>query len=272
MNRKEQRFVATVRRYYEAHGRDELPWRKTSDPYSITVSEIMLQQTQVERVVPKYKAFLESFPTVEALAAAPLASVLQLWQGLGYNRRAKFLHQCAKAVVSEWGGTFPTTYQELQSLPGVGPYTAGAVMAFAYNEAVPILETNIRTAVVYHFYPDEAAVSEVELLHCVTKTIDATNPREWYWALMDYGAHLKRTVGNLNKQTKAYSKQSRFVGSDRQLRGQIIELLRSAPYSPAELKKVLAAFKAEAIQVQLRALETEGLIEKKQRVYQLPTS
>ncbi len=136
---KEKKFIHTVKKYYKDHGRRSLPWRSTRDPYAILVSEIMLQQTQVERVLPKYEAFLKAFPTVRTLAQVPLGNVLRAWQGLGYNRRAKMLHECAKTIMKDCGGQTPTIMEDLLALPGIGPYTAGAVMAFAYNTPTPII-------------------------------------------------------------------------------------------------------------------------------------
>ena len=163
-----KKFKDTVWKYYREHGRSDLPWRKTTDPYRILVSEVMLQQTQVERVIPYYTRFLKKFPTVRALAKAPLSQVLIAWQGLGYNRRAKMLHEAAKEVVRGHGGLFPRTALELEKLPGVGPYTAHAVAAFAYNEDGICIETNIRTAVTHHFFPK--VIGRVASLNLLTKS------------------------------------------------------------------------------------------------------
>ena len=145
-------FRKIVLCHYKKHGRHHLPWRKTKNPYRILVSEIMLQQTPVDRVLPKYQEFLKQFPSIKKLAAASLGDVLRAWQGLGYNRRAKYLHQCAAVIIYDNGGIWPRTVNELQALPGIGPYTAGAVMAFAYNQPIPIIETNIRTVYLHHFF------------------------------------------------------------------------------------------------------------------------
>jgi A/G-specific adenine glycosylase len=145
MTKKEKAFILTVKEYYRRHKRRGLPWRKTKDPYRILVSEIMLQQTQALRVVPKYEHFLQTFPTIQVLAKSPLSTVLRTWQGLGYNRRAKMLHECAKIVVKKYNGRFPKDLDTLVALPGIGHYTAGAIMAFAYNTWTPIIETNIRS-------------------------------------------------------------------------------------------------------------------------------
>lgn len=155
----EKKFVKTVWEHYQRHGRRSLPWRRTKNPYYILVSEIMLQQTQVDRVIPKYTSFLKQF-TVKRLSEASLGDVLREWQGLGYNRRAKLLHQCAIQIGNEYKGKFPKTHAELMKLPGIGHYTAGAIMAFAYNSPVPIIETNIRTVFIHHFFHDATDISD----------------------------------------------------------------------------------------------------------------
>ncbi len=220
-----QKFQNFIQRWYITYGRHELPWRKTSDPYHILVSELMLQQTQVERVIPKYLAFIARFPTTKVLAAVPLSEVLILWQGLGYNRRAKYLHQCAKAVEEKHNGQFPQTEAELIELPGIGPYTASAVCAFAYSQPVVLIETNVRTVFLYHFFASQSEVADKEVLKLVAESVDIEHPREWYWALMDYGSYLKKILPNPSRKSKQYSKQSKFSGSLRQVRGEIIRLL-----------------------------------------------
>ncbi len=234
------RFQNFIRSWYVKHGRHELPWRQTSDPYQILVSEMMLQQTQVERVVPKYLAFIERFPSTQSLAAAPVSEVLILWQGLGYNRRAKFLHQAAQVVTENYAGKFPETLLELQMLPGIGAYTAGAIRNFAYSLATPLIETNVRTVYLYHFFPTQAAVPDLDVQEIVVQTLDSKYPREWFWALMDYGSHLKRAVGNPNKRSKQHTKQSKFAGSLRQVRGEIIRLLtKQSPLSKEALSSAI---------------------------------
>lgn len=220
-----QNFNNFLQAWYLTHGRHELPWRKTTDPYKILVSELMLQQTQVDRVIPKYLAFLERFPNTKALASATLRDVLILWQGLGYNRRAKYLHQCASVIESTYQGTFPTVREELLKLPGIGPYTASAVCAFAYNQPVILIETNVRTVFIYHFFAEKQSVHDSEVLSLITESLDKNNSREWYWALMDYGSYLKKILPNPNRKSKQYTKQSKFAGSLRQVRGEIIRLL-----------------------------------------------
>jgi A/G-specific adenine glycosylase len=269
MNKKERDFTKKVWKYYRKEGRHALPWRKTKNPYRILVSEIMLQQTQVERVIPKYRSFLRRFPTVAALSKASLRDVLEEWQGLGYNRRAKMLHEAAKDIISQYGGRFPKTYTELLTLKGVGPYTAGAVMAFAYNKPVPIIETNIRTVFIHHFYTDDVDVSDREILKYVERLLNRNEPRMWYYALMDYGAHLKRMHGNLNVRSLHYIKQGAFKNSNRQIRGAILRALVGSNMTRTRLHKELR-FNPERIDVQLQKLQEEKLISKTRRMFSLP--
>jgi A/G-specific adenine glycosylase len=255
-------FQKLVQDYYRDHGRHDMPWRQPPfDPYKILVSEIMLQQTQVSRVTPKFTAFLQRFPTASALAAAPLADVLAAWSGLGYNRRAKFLWQAAQQI----HGAFPTTVEELVKLPGVGPNTAGAVAAYAFNQPAVFIETNIRTVFIHHFFKDQLDVPDSAILALVAETLPA-NPREWYWALMDYGAYLKLTVGNLNRVSKSYARKSRFAGSLRQLRGEVLRLLIAGPLSAADLQQAIADERLPSV---LQQLEQEQLVSFQNDVYQL---
>lgn len=255
--------------YYSAHGRHTLPWRKTRDPYKILVSEVMLQQTQVSRVVPYYEEFLRRFPTVRALSDAPLSSVLRAWQGLGYNRRAKMLHEAAKAVVRDYDGRFPKTAAELEKLPGVGPYTAGAVAAFSYNEDVTIIETNIRTVVTHHCFPDAEVVPDSDVLAVLRKAHPEGRSREWHWALMDYGSHLKKSGVRINKKAKGYVKQKAFKGSSREVRGAILRTLANAPATGVALAKLFPKERKEEVEVQLQKLLSEGLITREGRTYAL---
>lgn len=272
MDRREKGFVKTVWQYYDRHGRQHLLWRKTRNPYRILVSEIMLQQTQVDRVLPKYQAFLKQFPTIHSLAEAPLGEVLRAWQGLGYNRRARMLHECAKEVVTRYGGRFPKTHAELVALPGIGHYTAGAVLAFAYGIPVAIVETNIRSVFIHHFFGDDTDVSDNNIVELVERTMDPERIREWYYALMDYGAYIKKAHGNPNSRSRHYARQSAFKGSDRQIRGAILRLLAEKDASRKDLHAQLP-FEMDRIDAQLEKLEREGMIQKKKRhtgVYTLP--
>lgn len=256
-------FQQTVWDYYHEHGRHVLPWRQaTLDPYRILVSELMLQQTQVGRVIAKYQEFLENFPDIQTLAAAPQGTVLRVWSGLGYNRRAKFLHQAAQAIVADFNGIFPQSVSELTQLPGVGTNTAGAILAYAFDQPVSFVETNIRTVFLHHFFHDQTDVSDKAILAFVTRTLETEHPREWYWALMDYGSHLKKTVGNLNHRSQGYAKQSKFEGSRRQIRGQILKLLGDQSMTEQKLQQQIKDPRGEAV---LSELLAEGLVQRRGR-------
>jgi A/G-specific adenine glycosylase len=200
----------------------------------------------------------------------PLGDVLKAWQGLGYNSRAKRLWECAQHITNDRAGRWPQTFEGLLELPGVGPYTAAAVMAFAYNEPVPLIETNIRTVYIHHFFKDRTDVSDQEILVYLSSMIDKNNPREWYAALMDYGSHLKQTVGNNVQKSRHYSKQSKFQGSDRQIRGAILRTLAGEAVTKGALHKTLSEFATERVSEQLQKLEMEGLIVKERRRVRLP--
>lgn len=251
-------FQELIFDYYQKYGR-ALPWRNTSNPYRILVSEFMLQQTQVRRVLLKYNPFLKKFPDLKTLSHASLREVLQEWQGLGYNRRALMLHKLAKRVVAEYGGKLPRDSKLLNELPGVGKGTAGAICTFAFNQPAVFIETNIRRVFIHHFFSKKASVADTEIFPFIEQTLDAKNPRAWYYALMDYGAELGRTSmrDNPNKKSSHYAKQSKFAGSDRELRGKIIKLVVAQKSvaekrlagelaeSPARIKKVLQSLEKE---------------------------
>ncbi|KAF5044257.1 Endonuclease III [anaerobic digester metagenome] len=217
-------FRDLILSYFRAHGRD-LPWRHTTDPYRILVSEIMLQQTQVERVAVKYTEFLERFPDFESLARAPRSEVLLAWQGMGYNRRAIALQETAKRVMDEYGGELPADVETLATFPGIGKATAAAIVAYAFNMPVVYIETNIRRIFIHFFFQDREGVRDDEILPLVERTLYRENPREWYSAMMDYGTVLKKRTANPNRRSASYSRQSRFEGSDRQIRGRILALV-----------------------------------------------
>lgn len=210
--------------FYNTHGRT-FPWRRNPDPYAVVISEIMLQQTQTYRVEPKYTAFLAALPTLEALANADLRTVLSLWQGLGYNRRGKFLHAMAGEIAQNHGGIIPDNPELLVQLPGIGKATAGSICAFAFNKPTLFIETNIRAVYLRHFFSGQQGISDDQLLPFLSASLEKDNPREWYYALMDYGVHLKKTVPNPSRQSKHHITQSKFEGSDRQIRGAIIRAL-----------------------------------------------
>jgi A/G-specific adenine glycosylase len=264
-------FQDTVLAYYDQHGRHELPWRipeedGTFSAYKIAVSEIMLQQTQVPRVIDKYQTFLRTFPTVQDLARAPLSAVLTVWSGLGYNRRAKFLWQAAQAVVLEYDGVFPDTKAALVTLTGIGPNTAGAILAYAYNQPSIFIETNIRSVFIHHFFTDQQNVSDATLLTLIEQAVPNDVSRTWYWALMDYGTFLKRNIGNASRASSGYAKQSAFQGSRRQVRGLIIRRLTTGPHSIEALIEAIGDSRLNAV---LDDLQREGLIQNSAGLYRL---
>ena len=217
-------FQDLILSHYRAHGRD-LPWRQTTDPYRILVSEIMLQQTQVERVAVKYPEFIEQFPNFESLARAPKSEVLRVWQGMGYNRRAIALQKAAERVVEENGGRLPADVEALAALPGIGKATASAIVAYAFNMPVVYIETNIRRIFIHFFFQGREGVRDDAILPLVEQALYRENPGEWYSALMDYGTLLKKRTANPNRRSASYTRQSRFEGSDRQVRGRILALV-----------------------------------------------
>lgn len=269
LNTKEiQAFRRTVRNHFRKHGR-ELPWRQTKDPYRILVSEVMLQQTQVDRVVPKYHLFLKTFPNLKTLAQAPLGDVLRIWSGLGYNRRAKLLQKCAQEILETHKGTFPQTQKELESLSGIGSYTAGALMAFACSAPVVIIETNIRAVYLYHFFRNKENVPDSDLMPLIEMTLDRRQPRLWYNMLMDYGSWIKKELGNPNRKSAHHVVQKKFEGSARQVRGKILRVLTEKPHTLSQLEKTLIV-KKDVLIDQLTNLKKEGLMIFRKGKWQLP--
>lgn len=260
-------FRTLIWRFYKEHGRHDLPWRTTRNRtiYRILVSEVMLQQTQVDRVIPFYKIFLKKFPTAKELASAPLSEVLKVWQGLGYNRRAKMLQSAAKELLARKYRTI----DELETLPGVGPYTARAVAAFALNIDGIVIETNIRTVIIHYFFPDSEQISDAELEKVLRTVLPEGNSREWYSALMDYGAFLKRAGVSYNAKSTTHMKQSKFPGSPREARGAILRALARDSALPHELIGLLGASRRIQLRAALQSLLAENLIEKQDGRYRL---
>jgi len=259
-------FRKKVLAYYDNHGRD-LPWRKRVTPYRVLVSEIMLQQTQVDRVIEKYKEFLNAFPDFPALAKAPLPKLLKLWSGMGYNRRALSLKALAQVVVSEHKGRLPSDPDILLTLPGIGPYTAGAIAAFAFNKPVVFMDTNIRRVFIHEFLHDRRNIHDDELVPLVRQTLDSKNSRKWYNALMDYGSMLKKEQDNPNKRSAHYTRQSTFENSNRQVRGRILKVLvKGPPLTAARIVKE-TGMDAERVRKNLEQLEREGFLVKKRDRY-----
>ncbi|HET57305.1 MAG TPA: A/G-specific adenine glycosylase [Deltaproteobacteria bacterium] len=252
-------FRQIVDDHYRLRGR-RLPWRETTDPYHILVSEIMLQQTQVQRVWDKFTEFVGRFPDVPTLSSASMHDVLETWQGLGYNRRARSLKESAELIMERHQGKVPDEEASLVGLPGVGTATARAVQAFAFNKPVVFIETNIRTVYLHHFFEGRERVPDRELEPFVEQTLDRENPRRWYNALMDYGVFLKHDQGNPSRASYHYTRQSPFEGSTRQVRGAVLRrLLNSDPVPYRRLAKELP-FENSRVEEALRGLEADGLI------------
>lgn len=235
-----------------------MPWRDDTRPYYVLVSELMLQQTQVDRVIPKFQAFVAAFPDEQALATASLADVLTLWSGLGYNRRAKFLHEAAKKIVHDYDGAFPDTEIELLTLPGVGKNTCGAIRVYAFNQPAIFVETNVRTVYFHHFFAGGDIVDDKQIATLLEQTIDHDHPREFYWALMDYGNWLKRNGAGRLQQSKHYKKQSALKGSVREIRGEIIKQLALADTTRTTLQ-TLVTYDAR-FEPALEGLIKDGLV------------
>lgn len=259
-------FKKNIWTYYQKHKRN-LIWRRTRDPYKILVSEVMLQQTQSYRVEPKYKAFITKFPTVMSLAQASIADVLQEWQGLGYNRRALYLKRCAEKISKDFKGKFPKNAEQLLSLPGVGKATAGDVLAFAWNIPTVFIETNIRSVFIHFFFKDIEKVSDKEILQLVEQTLDKKNPREWYWALFDYGSMLKKKI-NLNNKSTHYIKQTKFIGSFRQKRSLVLRFILKKACTKKDVEMMLGNDVVMSARI-IASLEKDGFIKNKRDVLEI---
>lgn len=213
--KKIKAFQDKILTWYNNHKRD-FPWRQTRDPYAILISEVMSQQTQINRVVLKYELWMRKFPTVEHLAKASVADVLAYWSGLGYNRRALNLKKTAEMIAKDFNGTFPKTEEELLALPGIGKYTARAILCFAFDQQVTVVDTNIRKVIITQFGLDG---SENELQNIADQLLPNGKAYDWNQALMDYAAAV------LKNEKISIPKQSKFIGSHRYYRGQILKYL-----------------------------------------------
>jgi len=263
------RFREAVYNHYREFRRD-FPWRETTDPYCILVSEVMLQQTGVERVRGRYPQFIASFPGFPDLAEAPLSEVLRAWNGLGYNRRAQNLHRTAKIVGAEYGGRLPAEESLLVSLPGIGKATAASILAFAYNRPSLLIETNIRRLFLHWFFPLREVVPDKEILALVSATLDRGNPRDWYYALMDLGYHLRSINPDPNKRSVHYHRQAKFRGSDREIRGRIISaLLRESSMEKSGLQAAVMA-DGERVSAICDKMVREGLLAKEGERFRIP--
>ncbi|HPK46947.1 MAG: DNA repair protein [Spirochaetota bacterium] len=260
-------FQSRILDFYHRHGRT-FPWRESGDAYHILLSEVMLQQTQTSRALPKYELFLSLWPTIEALAGATLLDLLTAWKGLGYNRRALYLHQSAKACEA-WGWKLPSDEHLLRTLPGVGKATAAALMAFAFGERSIYLETNIRRVIIHSFFRAEEQVTDRQVEAVLSRLLDGIDDyRSWYYALMDYGVLLKALLPNPNRKSAHYRGQSAFENSNRQIRGLLIHLLsEGGPKDGAAIGTTLGTFEWDRVVSCLEALTEEGFVEEQGGVY-----
>lgn len=259
-------FQKIICAHYRQNPRD-LPWRRTRNPYRILISEMMLQQTQVERVLGKYKLFVRRFPGFPSLAKAPIREILGAWQGLGYNRRALALKKIADIVTKDYHGKLPVQEQHLLELPGIGRYSASAIVAFAYNKPSLFIETNIRRVFIHFFFHDRENITDAEIMPLIARTLDTSNPREWYYGLMDYGVMLKEKIKNPNTRSAHYRRQTPFQGSNRQIRGRILgTLVRNPDISRNGLIREL---RTDPLKVErnLEQLFQEGFLKKKGKSY-----
>lgn len=262
-------FQNAIFSWYKKNARD-FPWRHTADPYEIMVSEIMLQQTQTSRVLVKYREWLKVFPTVEKLASSSFPFVLEKWQGLGYNRRAKFFFESAKIIAEKYGGIIPRDVLKLQSLKGIGAYTARAIAAFAFSSPEVFIETNIRSLFIFFFFQNrKTKIDDKEIFPLIEQTLYKKDIRTWYYALMDYGAALKTKVKNPSLQSAHYIKQSAFRGSLREARGAVIRFL--SEHKNASAKKIAECEKIdyEKIERSLCDLQKENFVAEKNGVYSI---
>ena len=259
-------FRDLVLGFHARSGRD-FPWRSTRDPWAILVSEIMLQQTQTERVLPKYRAWLEAYPQPAVLASAPLADVLTLWSGLGYNRRALALVRAAAIIAS--ADRFPDDEESLLDLPGVGPYTARAVLAFAFDRPVVLIETNIRSVFLHLFFAGDQGVTDARITPLIEATLFRDDPRIWYYALMDYGVGIKKQMGNPGRRSAHYSRQEPFADSNRRLRGSLLKHLGGSRGKDADELAAALPFSRESVNAALAELRAEGFVAESSGIYRL---
>lgn len=256
-----ERFTALVREQGAERYRD-LPWRNIDDPYGVLVSEVMLQQTQVARVMRYWERWMAQFPTVDALAAADTAAVLESWQGLGYNRRALALKRACEQCAEQQAGKLPNTAEELESLPGIGPATAAGIIAFAYDRPSIYIETNVRSVFLHELFPDSEGVSDKQLRPYVADTCPEEGTRSWYYALLDYGAHLKTQVSNPSRRSSHYARQSAFEGSRREKRSFILKCVLASPegIEAPEVHRLLNAHEQKASRSPVSAEVFESIV------------
>ena len=263
-------FREIVYAYFRNEGRT-FPWRVNLDPWGILLSEFMLQQTQTSRVSSYWNRWMAKWPLPQDVHNAGLGEILEEWSVLGYNRRAKFLKDCARIITLDYNGQVPSDPEELVLLPGIGPYTAGAIACFAYNYPAIFIETNIRSLMLHFFFKDKDNVKDSEIIPIIKETLDRENPRLWYWALMDYGAFLKKTKPNPSRQSAHFSRQSKFEGSFRQLRGNLIRVLTKEGPGSAPHLLLRTGLKADskALYRALEALKKESLVAEREGIYRI---
>ena len=268
---KISQFRKIVLDHYQKNGRN-LPWHHT-DPWGVAVSEFMLQQTRVERVLQFWENWMSLWPNPRSLAKAEMEEVLRAWCGLGYNRRCFYLKHTASIIVNKYNSIIPKTSKELLELPGVGPYMAGAIACFGYNSPEVFIETNIRSAVLHCFFPDKNDIKDKEIFPVLQAALDyciqkGDAPKVWYYALMDYGAMLKKT-GNPGRRSAHYARQSPFIGSFRQARGKVMRTLASMGPSKAEEIAIVSGLATDKLYRVLERLEKESMVAETEGVYRI---
>ena len=247
------------------------PWRDKLAPWGILVSEFMLQQTQASRVIPFWNRWMDKWPGPAGVDSASLEEVLREWSGLGYNRRAKYLKACAGIIAKNMNGKVPDTPGELAVLPGIGNYTAGAIACFAYNYPCCFIETNIRSVMLHFFFLGKKDIKDEDILPILELALDRSNPRKWYWALMDYGAALKKSSPNPGRQSAHYHRQSAFPGSFRQIRGSLVRALVSGGKMTADelLNRLDVQTEKKDLYRALEALKSESIVSEESGQYQI---
>ncbi|MGQ9843417.1 MAG: A/G-specific adenine glycosylase [Spirochaetota bacterium] len=262
-----KKFLSCIYDFYDNNYRN-LPWRNTDNPYHILVSEVMLQQTQVSRVIDKYLLFIKKFPTIEALAHSSLYDVLVVWQGLGYNRRAKYLVECARVIAEQYNGVVPNTLEQLQKLPGLGKATAASVSIFAYNQPYIYIETNVRAVYIYTFFAKQEKITDAMIVTLLKQTMDRKNPKKFYNALMDCGTYIKRHY-NFSRHSAHYTVQTPYATSLRKVRGSIVRYLVTRSAAKKEEIMCDIGVSSETIEKALDALCSEGLVCEEKGIYKI---
>ncbi len=267
LNIQENNFQKCVKDHYILSGRHDLPWRNERTPFNAFLSEIMLQQTQVPRVIEKFTLFRKHFNNFQDIADAPQSMIIQLWQGLGYNRRALFMHKATQMIVEQFNGVLPQSRKELEQLPGIGPATSASLMVYAFNAPIPFIETNIRAVYIHHFFKNLDGIHDDELLPIIERTIDREDPYHWYSALMDYGTMIKSQHKNPSRRSRHHTVQSKFTGSKREVRGKVLRKLTNIEgISSHELEQIIDDSRYNDV---INDLRREGFIREHNQVLSL---